>query len=422
MVMKDSGVEWIGEIPENWETNYLSQVFESRNIKVSDFDYEPLSVTKNGILLQLESAAKSSDHNNRKLVKKYDFVINSRSDRKMSSGVSEYTGSVSLINLVLKYSSEKIYPYFVNYLMKNYGFAEEFYRWGTGIVADLWSTNWERAKKIQIPIMRIEEQKKIADFLDDKTAKIDAIISDTKQSIEELKAYKQSLITETVTKGLNPNVEMKDSGVEWIGDIPKDWTYTKIKYLAKLDPQFNNLIEDDELATFLPMDMLKNGFLVTAKIDKIANLKKKYTYFKNGDIIFAKVRPSFENGNIAIAKNLKNGVGFGTTEIYVLRNLNKENYSTRFFFYFLQNINFIKNGSSEMTGVAGLKRISSKFVMNYLIPNIDFKLGEKIADFLDLKILKINNLISDKEQLVAEYESYKKSLIYEYVTGKKQVN
>ena len=221
--MKQSKVEWIGVIPEGWEVKEISKLFSQRNTKVSDFDFPPLSVTKQGIVPQLESAAKSDDHTNRKLVKKDDFVINSRSDRKMSSGVSEFDGSVSLINLVMIPKPENLSVSFVKYLLKNYGFAEEFYRWGTGIVDDLWSTNWERGKKIQLPIPPISEQQQIAKFLDEKTALIDDIITDTKQTIEELKSYKQSLISEIVTKGLDSSETLVPSGVEWIGDSPKEW-------------------------------------------------------------------------------------------------------------------------------------------------------------------------------------------------------
>jgi len=138
--MKDSGVEWIGEIPEDWGLETIGKIFHNRNEKVSDYDFEALSVTKIGIVPQLENAAKSDNHNDRKKVCVGDFVINSRSDRKMSAGVSTLEGSVSLINLVLY--SDKVLPAYSNYLLKNYAFAEEFYRWGTGIVADLWSTRY----------------------------------------------------------------------------------------------------------------------------------------------------------------------------------------------------------------------------------------------------------------------------------------
>ncbi|WP_321388236.1 restriction endonuclease subunit S [uncultured Enterococcus sp.] len=416
--MKDSGVEWIGEIPEEWETKKIGSIFKQRNEKVSDLEYPPLSVTKNGIVPQLENAAKSSNHNDRKLVRAGDFVINSRSDRKMSSGISEECGSVSLINLVLH--SRKMCGGYTNYVLKNVSFAEEFYKWGTGIVADLWSTKWESMKKIVMPYPNIEEQKKISKELDKKVAMINSVIGETKQSIIELKKYKQSLITETVTKGLDKNVEMKDSGVEWIGKIPKSWKLTKIKYCTLLDPPKYLHGELPENATFLPMQKIKNGYLIIDEVGFTKDLLKKYTYFSENDIVIAKVRPSFENGNIAIAKKLRNGIGFGTSEIFVLRKKN-EKINVEFLMYYLRNDNFINLGSASMTGVAGLKRISSDFINNYYLtlPNIEKQ--TEIVKFLDEKTSKIDQLIADKEQLIKEYESYKKSLIYEYVTGKKEV-
>ena len=168
--MKESGIDWIGTIPEVWDILPISMCFKERNEKVSDTEWEPLSVTKQGIVKQLENAAKSDAHDARKKVCKNDFVINSRSDRKQSCGVSQYDGSVSLINIVLE--NKKINPKFVNYLLKNYGFAEEFYRYGSGIVADLWSTNYQKMKKIMIPIPPQNEQEKIAEFLDKEIIEI----------------------------------------------------------------------------------------------------------------------------------------------------------------------------------------------------------------------------------------------------------
>ena len=216
--MKDSGIEWIGEIPENWELNKIGAVYDERSTKVSDKDYQPLSVTKQGIVPQLESAAKSDDNDNRKLIKKNDFVINSRSDRRGSCGISEYDGSCSLINTVLKPRKNMCNTYY-SYVFRSEPFGDEFYRWGNGIVDDLWSTKWSNMKRIYIPSPSIEEQRKIADYLDDKCAKIDSIVEKQQAVVEKLKEYKLSVITETVTKGLNHNVKYKDSGYEFIGKI-----------------------------------------------------------------------------------------------------------------------------------------------------------------------------------------------------------
>lgn len=416
--MSDSNVKWIGDIPNNWSVEPIGKLFTERNTKVSDLDFPPLSVTKKGIVPQLENAAKSKNHNDRKQVNSGDFVINSRSDRKMSSGLSSLDGSVSLINIVL--TSKSVFPGYTKYLLKNYGFAEEFYRWGTGIVADLWSTRYERMKRILLPYPPYEEQKKIAAFLDEKISHIENIIEDTKKSIENLKAYKQSLITETVTKGLDPNVEMKNSGIEWIGKIPKRWGIEKLKFHSILDPSHKENDNLPEKAQFVPMDNIKDGYLMLSEVRDTDDLVGKYTYFRDGDIVIAKVRPSFENGNIAIASNLENNIGFGTTEIFTLRVVSNK-VITEFLFYYLRNSNFLNVASSTMTGVAGLKRISSSFLRNYKIGIPDIEEQSRIVRYLDEKIDKIDSLLRQKEQIVTELESYKKSFIYEYVTGKKEV-
>ena len=153
--MKDSEVEWIGKIPKDWQLSRIDKEFKVRNEKVSDKKFAPLSVTKQGILPQLESVAKTDNGDNRKKVCIGDFVINSRADRKGSCGVSDYNGSVSLICNVL--TPKELNSRYIHNLFRNYYFSEEFYRWGSGIVDDLWSTNIERMKKINIPIYKLND-------------------------------------------------------------------------------------------------------------------------------------------------------------------------------------------------------------------------------------------------------------------------
>ncbi len=229
---KDSGVEWLGEIPESWETSRLGTRFEERRQKVSDTEFAPLSVTKNGILPQLDTAAKTNDGDNRKLVRAGDFVINSRSDRKGSSGVSDRDGSVSLINIVME--PQNVEPRFCNYLLKGYSFTEEFYRNGHGIVADLWTTRYDEMKNIKTAFPSVPEQTAIANFLDDKTAKIDKAIAQKEQLIALLGERKQIIIQNAVTKGLDPTVKMKPSGIEWIGEIPEHWEVSKLGHFSTI--------------------------------------------------------------------------------------------------------------------------------------------------------------------------------------------
>ena len=197
--LKDSGVQWIGEVPEHWGIVNIGSLYNQRNEKVSDKDYKPLSVTKKGILPQLETAAKTDNGDNRKLVRKNDFAINSRSDRKGSCGISDYDGSVSLINIVL-YPIQEIENRYYNWLFHSPEFAEEFYRLGHGIVADLWTTRWSEMKGMRILLPpTLTEQRAIADWLDAKCADIDATIALKEQKQEKLKAYKKTIIFEYVT-------------------------------------------------------------------------------------------------------------------------------------------------------------------------------------------------------------------------------
>lgn len=195
--MKDSGVDWIGHIPSHWEVTRLGTQFNERRTKVSDTEFQPLSVTKIGILPQIEGAAKTNDGDNRKLVKAGDFVINSRSDRKGSSGIATLDGSVSLINIVLK--PKYISLSYCNYLLKSNGFIEEFYRVGHGIVADLWTTKYDDMKSIVIGLPTYDEQRRIEAFLDKKTSEIEAAILLKTKEIQSLKELKTTLINAAVT-------------------------------------------------------------------------------------------------------------------------------------------------------------------------------------------------------------------------------
>jgi type I restriction enzyme, S subunit len=230
---KDSGVEWLGEVPGHWEVKRLGFYFEERREKVSDLEYAPLSVTKNGILPQLEAAAKTDDGDNRKKVCAGDFAINSRSDRKGSSGLSSLKGSVSLINTVLRLR-DKINGRFVHHLLRSELFQEEFYRYGKGIVADLWSTNYSEMRNIVLAVPSLSEQIDIAGVLDRETGKIDTLVAEQENLIKLLKEKRQAVISHAVTKGLDAAVPMETCGVEWLGKVPANWKTIPIKYLVNL--------------------------------------------------------------------------------------------------------------------------------------------------------------------------------------------
>jgi len=205
--------EWCGRLPERWETKKISELFAERREKVSDIDFAPLSVSKGGIVPQIATVAKSNAGDNRKLVRKGDFAINSRSDRRGSSGLSEYDGSVSLINIVLTPRNETNGRYW-HYLLKSHPFIEEYYRNGRGIVADLWTTRLSEMKTIYLPVPTHEEQNKIVRFLDWKVSGINRLINAKKKQIALLGEQKRAIINEAVTRG--------------------DWTKRQIKQCAAI--------------------------------------------------------------------------------------------------------------------------------------------------------------------------------------------
>lgn len=416
-MMKESGIEWIGEIPEKWGIESIGRHFENRNEKVSDYDYAPLSVTKSGVVPQLDEVAKSNAHEDRKLVRRGDFVINSRSDRKQSCGLSSYDGSVSLINLVLVPHGE-IDSLYSSYLFNNYGFAEEFYRWGTGIVADLWSTKWDLMRRINVPVPPIAEQKKIADFLDGKCAEIDELVQTEEKMIEELKAYKQSVITEAVTKGLDSAAPMKDSGIAWIGKIPQSWRTMPIKHCCKINLEsLKDTEKDDLIINYIDISSADENGSINF-VDEITFLNapsRARRIIRNGDVIISTVRTYLK----AIALIDEKYDGFiCSTGFAVLTPLEKV--EARFLYYNIYTDSFTSRVSYYSNGISYPAINSSVLAtLHITLPSLDEQ--KQIADYLDEKCAKIDEIIAVCTEQINQLKDYKKSLIYEYVTGKKEV-
>jgi type I restriction enzyme S subunit len=192
--------EWFGALPERWESRKVNELFVERREKVSDTDFAPLSVSKGGTIPQIANVAKSNAGDNRKLVRRGDFAINSRSDRRGSSGVSELDGSVSLINIVLTSRGETNGRYW-HYLLRSHNFIEEFYRNGRGIVADLWTTRYTEMKSIYLPLPPRDEQDQIVRYLDWKVSRVNALINANRRQIALLQEQKRAVVNAAVTKG-----------------------------------------------------------------------------------------------------------------------------------------------------------------------------------------------------------------------------
>lgn len=226
---KQTGTKWITSIPVSWDMQKIGALFVQRKEKVSDKDFAPISVTKNGILPQLATAAKTDDGDNRKKVCVGDFVINSRSDRKGSCGVSDLEGSVSLINIVLQ-PRDQLSGRYAHYLLRNHLFSEEYYRNGRGIVADLWTTRYSEMKTILLPVPPRVEQDQIVRYLDWQVSIINRLIAAKRKQIELLKDNLKSAIATLTVEGIERH-EMCDSQIYWLDHYPAKWRVTKLKYI-----------------------------------------------------------------------------------------------------------------------------------------------------------------------------------------------
>ena len=421
--MKDSGIEWIGEIPADWEMGRIGQLYSERREKVSDTKYAPLSVTMQGIVPQLSTAAKTDAHDDRKLVKKGDFAINSRSDRRGSCGVSPFDGSVSLINTILCPHDDMNAGYY-NWLFHTSMFADEYYKWGHGIVNDLWTTGWQEMKRISIPVPAIEEQAAISNYLDQQCAYIDAVIEKTKASIEEYKKLKQAVITQAVTKGIRGDRPMKDSGIEWIGEIPADWEVGKIKYgVTKVGsgktPSGGADTYADEGILFLRSQnvydtglSLEEPTYITEEVDE----EMKGTRVGPRDVLLNITGGSIGRCCIFPKELVRANVNQHVSIIRVKTNIFTSEYMH---YYWLSKLGKMSIALYQTGG--NREGMSADAIKNSPILIFDINEQNEIVDYLDEKCSAIDILIEKKEQTLTEMESYKKSLIYEYVTGKKEV-
>lgn len=418
--MKDSGIEWIGAIPQDWQLSKIGSLYTQRNEKVSDKDYQPLSVTMQGILPQLATAAKTDDGDNRKLVRVGDFAINSRSDRRGSCGISPLDGSVSLINIILT-PRTAMHPGYYNWLFHTTLFADEFYKWGHGIVADLWTTRWQEMKSITVPVPEYAEQECIAAFLDAECAEIDAVLEKTRASIEEYKKLKQAVITQAVTKGIRGDRPMKDSGIEWIGEIPKEFETLQLKFLCKLITDGTHF-SPSTVETGLP-------YITAGDVHGIGldyNSAKRISEEDFNLLVNQGCQPL--KGDVLLVKDgaTTGRVGFVDSDVpcvilssvAMLRpadNINGHYLMYLLASYFLQNQILVSMAGSAMP------RITLTKLVKYIGLLSPLSEQQEIADYLDEKCAGIDALITKKQQYLIEIENYKKSLIYEYVTGKKEV-
>lgn len=366
--MKDSGIAWIGAMPRAWKMNTIAQIFlqvKCKNTGLQEKNLLSLSygkVKRKSIDTVEGLLPESFDGYN--IIEKDDIVLRltdlQNDHTSLRVGLAEERGIITSAYLTIRNRSN-FCPKYLYYYLHSFDIAKGFYGMGAGVRQGL---NWDGVKWLKILAPLVPEQERIAAFLDAECAEIDAVLEKTRASIEEYKKLKQAVITQAVTKGIRGDRPMKDSGIEWIGEIPAEWTASKIKYCTEFAPSCNTShLSEDSLVTFTPMECIKNGYFENREAHFSA-LSSSYTQYQDGDIVFAKVTPCFENGNIAIMQGLSAGVGFGSSELFVIR---PQSINTEFIFYYLQNDIFKQYACATMTGTGGLKRVSPTFVRNYSV-------------------------------------------------------
>ena len=429
--MKDSGVEWIGKIPREWEVKRLKNILLERKennnpIKTKNI----LSLTNDrGVIPYSEKGntgnKSKEDLTGYKIAYPNDIVLNSMNIVIGSVGLSKYYGCVSPVYYMLYSENNRIEYY--NYIFQTRVFQTSLKGLGNGILDIRMRIPMEKLNNVILPIPPLEEQEKIANYLDKKVSDIDLIIEKTRATIEDYKKYKQSIITEAVTKGINPNVEMKDSGVEWIGEIPKEWEIDRLKnnFLLKkgLSITKENLKEYGVPVINYGQIHSKdnNGIEITKNliryVDESYLEENLESLVEEGDFIFADTSEDLEGSgnNIYISNVEKLFAGYHT--IILKSKIQKEN---KYLAYLFKTNCWRSQIRSRVTGIK-LFSITQKILkeMTILLPPLEEQ--NQIAEYLDKKTFEIDTLITKKEALIVELEEYKKSLIYECVTGKKEI-
>lgn len=425
--MKDSGIEWIGEIPEGWRTINPKALFTQRKDKAQKGERQLTSSQQYGILYQddymeltgSKVVTVEKDFDILKHVEAGDFVISMRSFQ----GGLEYStnsGAISSAYVMLVPNLELVYPRFYRWLLKSSVYIDALQR-TTNMVRDGQAMRYSNFAQVRLFTLPLDEQKSRADFLDLECSSIDKILFKTRSSIEEYKKLKQVVITQAVTKGVRGEREMKDSGVEWIGKIPTTYSICKLKYLLKNPLKYganeSGIPYSDSLPRYIRItDITPDGNLkYTGKLSLSEESAKDYI-LEDGDILFAR-------SGATVGKTFIYYQSYGRSAYagYLIKASLNNKVSPKFVYYYTCS-SLYEIWKNSIFIQSTIQNIGADRYANLPVPvPKTLQEQEEIADYLDAKCTEIDKLIAKKEQLVKELESYKKSLIYEVVTGKREV-
>ena len=427
---KDSRISWLGEYPANWELKKIKYCLQERIEKNNPIrTTEILSLTaKQGVIPyeQKEGGGNKpkEDVSAYRLAYPGDIVMNSMNILSGSVGLSEYFGCVSPVYYMLRPWNAKEDVRYYNYIFQTTMFQRSLFGLGNGILIKESGNGklntirmripMDKFGGLFIPVAPIDEQHRIADFLDAKCAEIDALTADIQTQIDTLEQYKRSVITEAVTKGLNPDAEMKDSGIEWVGEIPAHWLVHPVYYYYGERKNKNYLGKEDNLLS------LSYGRVVRKDINTSDGLLPEsfntYNIVETGDII---IRPTdLQNDKRSLRTGLVKEHGIITSAYIDLCPIKQVD--SRYFYFLLHAYDVMKVFYNMGNGVRQGLNYSEFSRLMVFEPPYDEQVA--MADYLEAKVEEVDVVISDKKAQLATLDEYKKSLIFEYVTGKKEVS
>lgn len=409
--MKDSGIEWIGEIPEGWDVIPAKFLFKNSDMRRIADDEQLTASQQFGIISQKDYTELTGSKvvlankglEDWKHVEPFDFIISLRSFQG-GLEMSEITGCITWHYIVLK-PCHKICSYYYKWLFKSDSYIRALQRTCSFIRdgQDLRYSNF-----IQVPLFEppLAEQEKIADYLNAECFRIDAMLTKTRSSIEEYKKLKQAVITQAVTKGVRGEREMKDSGVEWIGEINHRFSLIKLKYICSILDQYRKPISADKRSQ--SGSILYDYYGASGAIDKIDD----YT-IDDHVMLIGEDGANLRMRNLPLMYEV-NGKAWINNHAHILKPTERVDFY--YLFYALEELDI----NPYITGSAQPK-LSQEKLQNIWVPLPDLEEQQEIATYIRSKCAEIDGLVAKKEQLVKELESYKKSLIYEVVTGKREV-
>ena len=415
--MKNSGIAWAGVCPSLWITEKFKYHFKRRTVK-NPGEAQVLSLYREYGVIPKDSRddnhnVTSEDTSKYLFVRKGDFVINKMKAWQGSVAVSEYEGIVSPAYYVYEFVGKTTYRRYIHYLMRNKALAAEFRRLSGGIREGQWDLAAASLENSLIFIPPMQEQQAIANYLDSKCAEIDALMEDIRAEISTLEEYKKSVITEAVTKGLNPDVEMKESGVAWVGKCPEHWEKEKFKYHFKRrtvkNPGNASVLSLYREYGVIPKDSRDDNHNVTSEDTS------KYLFVRKGDFVINKMKAW--QGSVAVSEY----EGIVSPAYYVYEFIGSTLHR-KYTHYFMRN----KSLAAEFRRLSGGIRegqwdLAAASLENSFICIPPLSEQQVIADYLDTICYEVAATIAEKQKQISTLEEYKKSLIYEYVTGKKEV-